>query len=133
MDFDACLRELVGDAVAAAVPTVAAGLADLARERAPVDSGDTRKSIDWEPLDRASFRVTVGTVQGAIQDAGSGPHPIVATRSHGILANPATGFIVGGSGRNPARVIHPGSTKHVGWFSAAPWDEWAVDLLREAL
>ena len=121
MDLAACILAEVEDEVEAAVAVIGPQLSDIARQRSPVKTGATRDSVDWEPLSRFEFAVTVDTVAGAIQDAGSGPHPIRATKSHGILSDGA-GFFVGGSASNPATVIHPGSTKHVGWFSDIDWE-----------
>lgn len=132
VDLADCILEQVELQVADAVATIGPQLADLARKRAPVDTGATRDSVDWEPRSRFELAVTVDTIQGAIQDAGSGPHPIRATRSHGILTDGA-GFWVGGSATNPATVIHPGSTKHKGWFSDIDWDGEVARLLATLL
>lgn len=132
MDLADCIREEAEELIADGIGVVGPQVSDLAGRRAPVASGATRDSVDWEPLSRFEFRVFVDTVQGAIQDAGSGPHPIKATKPHGILSD-GGGFFVGGSATNPAVVMHPGSTKHVGWFSDIDWGSEIASRLQAFL
>lgn len=126
--------------LALALPVAARAITELVRDRAPVESGATRDAVDWRPDGFLEFRVFVDAEevpQARFTDSGTQAHQIVAgtNTNHGILSDFATGgsFFVGGTAENPAVVNHPGSTKHKGWFTDAPWDTWIRQEMERAM
>ena len=92
------------------------------RERAPVDTGRLRQSIqvdDQTAADVVRIVVSVDDEEadryGLFQDLGTAPH-IIEVRDAQALSD--------GSNFFGTRVNHPGSTRNRGWFSDAPFDEW---------
>jgi hypothetical protein len=92
----------------------------FARAETPVDTGDTREAAHIEPgassAPLLSATLVVDTPQARYTDEGTGPHV--------IEGNPLLVFEWGGRTVFFRSVNHPGSTKHVGWFSERVVGKW---------
>ncbi len=95
------------------------------KQRAPVDTGRLRSSIDVDDQTSAdAVRIVVEVTDseaaeyGLFNDTGTRPH-VIEARNASVLTDGTTFF--------GKRVNHPGSTKNKGWWSDAPWDEWLCE------
>lgn len=87
-------------------------MALFTRAESPVDTGETRQSVTTEITSGPPFCSAVleaPTPQARYTDEGTGPHV--------IEGNPLLVFEWQGRTVFFRSVNHPGSTKHVGWFS----------------
>lgn len=121
------LRTLLRDTAATGFADACETMAGFTRDEAPVDTGATRDSVTVTPgagPPSLSATLDVPTPQAQWCDEGTGPHPIVG--------NPLLAFEWQGRTVIVHSVNHPGSTKHVGWFSQRTVTDarWADALSR---
>ena len=118
------LRALLIDWLNDGLPRAEQNIIEGIRQRAPVDTGALRESLDIDVTGSGS-NVVIGiesrfastSEYGLFQDEGRSGFPI-RVRNARVLSD--------GNSIFGTEVQHPGYTKHVGWWSDAPWLEWLV-------
>lgn len=102
--------------------SAAHGMAIETDRAVPMDTGATARSrrltlVSSTPT-RTRWRLEYLTPQAAYTDEGTEPHAIVPVRRRALR------FVANGRVVFARRVWHPGSRKHVGWFSGTIRRRW---------
>ena len=132
-DLAVAIVDLVRSRLEPELPAIGERIADRVRGRAPVASGELRDSIGSRPASGLAVTVFAEVDHARPLDTGTRPHQIVATRSHGFLSDGGDFFAAPKRGATKAVVDHPGSTKHQGWWTDAPWDDWVREEVDRVL
>lgn len=113
--------------------SAAHGMAVETDRAVPIDTGETARSrrvtLVASTSLRSRWRLEYPTPQAGYTDRGTGPHPITPHPPRRFLR-----FYSARAGRMvfARRVLHPGSRKHVGWFSQTVQRRWG-QMVREAV